>query len=144
MAYLALTFLLLIPTSPIMGLQQLVSSLGRDKMRKAAGILMVIFGVTTMGFFVYGIRTQAYYDYDLAFNLLMIFSTIFTITGGVFCLKRKFWIVCLISSALLSYFATFFWLAIIPYISILYFTGGIIPLIFVCLRKREWQEIRGK
>jgi hypothetical protein len=110
--------------------------------RQAAGILMVFFGVTTMGFFVYGIRTQAY-DYDLAFNLLMIFSTIFTITGGVFCLKRKYWIVCLISSALLPYFATFFWLAIIPYISSLYFIGGIIPLIFVCLRRAEWLGFQG-
>jgi hypothetical protein len=106
-------------------------------MRRAAGILMIILGVTAMGIFVYGI--QAYYG--LAFNLLMIFSTVFVITGGVLCLRRKYWIVCFISSLLLPFFAFFLWTWVIPSVLGLFFIpGGIISAIFVGLRNREWQE----
>jgi hypothetical protein len=106
-------------------------------MRRAAGIIMIILGVTTMGIFVYrGI--QGYYH--LAFNLLMGFLYVFVITGGVFCLMRKYWTVCFISSLLLSYSANFLWAWFFGPFIYLFMAGGIIPLIFVCLRKREWQE----
>jgi hypothetical protein len=106
-------------------------------MRKVAGILMVIFGMTTMGIFVYGI--QAYYG--LRFNLLMISSTVFATVGGVFCLKRKYWIVCLIASVLFPCFVISLWMWVIPaFLTLLFIGGGIISAIFVGLRKREWEE----
>ena len=106
-------------------------------MRRAAGILMIIFGVTAMGIFVYG---GIQHHYRLAFNLLMSFLSVFVITGGVFCLRRKYWTVCFISSLLLSYSANLFWAYFLGPLIYLFIAGGIIPLIFVCLRKREWQE----
>ena len=99
--------------------------------------MMVILGMTTMGIFVYGI--QAYYS--LALNLHMIFSTVFIITGGVFCLKKKYWIVCLISSLLLPCFLISLWSWFLPYgLGLFFIPGGIISLIFVCLRKSEWRQ----
>jgi len=106
-------------------------------MRKAAGIIMIILGVTTMGVFVYrGI--QGYYH--LAFTLLMSFLSVFVITGGVFCLMRKYWTVCFISSLLLAFSANLLWAWFFGHLIYLFIAGGIIPLIFVCLRRREWQE----
>ena len=106
-------------------------------MRRVAGIIMIIFGVTTMGIFVYG-GIQDYYH--LPFILLMSFLSVFVITGGVFCFRRKYWTVCFISSLLLSYTANLYWAWLLGPLIYLFMAGGIIPLIFVCLRKREWQE----
>jgi hypothetical protein len=106
-------------------------------MRRIAGIIMIILGVTAMGIFVYGgIQGR----YHLPFTLLMGFLYVFVITGGVFCLMRKYWTVCFISSLLLSYSANFLWAWFFGLFIYLFMAGGIIPLIFVCLRKREWQE----
>jgi hypothetical protein len=110
-------------------------------MRRIAGILMVIFGMTAMGIFVYG-GIQGYYH--LAFRLIMSFLSVFVITGGVFCLRRKYWTVCFISSLLFSFSVSFFWVFLnLPIYGLawLLLPGAIIPLIFVCLRKREWQEV---
>jgi len=107
-------------------------------MRKAAGIIMIILGVTMMGIFVHrGI--QGYYH--LTFNLLMGFLHVFVITGGVFCLMRKYWTVCFISSLLLAFSANLLWALFFGHLIYLFIAGGVIPLIFVCLRKREWQEV---
>ncbi|MGA8848936.1 MAG: hypothetical protein WB564_03830 [Dehalococcoidia bacterium] len=106
-------------------------------MRIAAGTLMIILGMTALGIFVYSIPAH----YSLAFNLLMFFSTIFIVTGGVLCLRRKYWIVCLISSLLLPCSVILLWFWIIPHgLGLFFIPGGILPLIFICLRKREWQE----
>lgn len=104
-------------------------------MRRAVGILMIISGMTAMGIFVHGI--QAYYG--LTFNLLMIFSAVFIITGGVFCLRRKYWIVCFISSLLLPCLVFLLWTWVIPSgLGLFFIAGGIISAIFVYRRKREW------
>jgi hypothetical protein len=106
-------------------------------MRKAAGILMIILGVAAMGTFVYsGIQAR----YHLHFSVLMILLSVFVITGGVFCLRRKYWTVCFISSLLLAFSANLLWAWFFGLLIYLFMAGGIIPLIFVCLRKREWQE----
>jgi hypothetical protein len=82
--------------------------------------------------------------YELAFSLLLIVPTAFVFAGGVLCLERKYWKVCLASASLAAF------------IMILWLTGhaagsiwlawvvsmvGTFPIIFVCLTKREWQEI---
>ena len=121
-------------------------------MRIAAGILMIIVGIALLGIFIpllseYGIAT-----YDLPFsNLVMIISALFSVTGGVFCLKRKYWKVCFISALLLLVLSALF----LFILSVLCSLGseytppgwswfpipvGILPIVFVCLRKREWSE----
>ena len=107
-------------------------------MRKAAGVLMIVLGIATMGIFLYGV--QPYYSAEL--KLLVILTTVFVITGGVFCLKRKYWVICVISSVVLCCFSTMLSYVFFPYGLGLYLVvpGGFISLIFVCLRKREWQE----
>lgn len=107
-------------------------------MRRVVGILMIIFGMTTIGIFVYGIQPY----YGLTIKLLMIFSTVFIITGGVFCLWRKYWTVCFISSLLLPCFVILLWgWFIYGFLSWFFIAGGIISAIFVGLRKNEWQEL---
>ncbi len=108
-------------------------------MRKAAGILMIALGITTMAVFAYGIQPH----YSLTLNLLMAFSTVFVIVGGVFCLKRKFWVLCLVSSVVLCWFSIWLWWAFLPYALGIFLAipGGFISLVFVCLRKGEWHEL---
>jgi len=120
-------------------------------MRKAAGIIMVIFGVTTIGFFVGFVSEWGFHhDYPLALQLtVIIISAVFFITGGVVCLKRKYWKLCFASSLCLLLFIIFdvyfvfpalFSLEPYPFVNILLPLLGILPQIFVCLRKREWSE----
>jgi hypothetical protein len=107
-------------------------------MRRVVGILMIILGMTAMGIFVYGI--QAYYGLRLPFDLLMISSTVFVTVGGVFCLRRKHWVVCLISTVLIPCFVILLWMWVIPgFLTLFFIGGGIIAAIFVYRRNREWQ-----
>jgi len=120
-------------------------------MRKAAGILMIIYGVITIGFFVDFVGEWGFHhDYPLALGLtVIIISAVFFITGGGFCLKRKYWKLCFASSLCLLLFIIFDVHSVFPaqhslepwpFISILFPLLGIIPQIFICLRKREWEE----
>ena len=113
-------------------------------MRKAAGILMIIVGIALLVNFVpllieYGIAT-----YDLPFsNLVMVISALFCVTGGVFCLKRKYWGVCFASALLLLVLSVLCSLGneyTPPSWSWFPIPVGILPIIFVCLRRREWQK----
>ena len=122
-------------------------------MRKAAGILMVVLGLTTICVYVYadgGVLSKPDFYFDLSFTLFVIISAVFVITGGLFCLKRKYWILCFISSLFFNYFWLLSWMMSI--FTIPSFLGfliwflipvGILPLIFTCLRKKEWKEIQG-
>ena len=99
---------------------------------------MIIFGMTMMGTFVVALSEGGIHDYDLPFILFVIISAVFVITGGVFCLKRKYWKLCFTSSLFLSLFLIFCLFSLPIFIWFL-LPGGILSLIFVCLRKREWQ-----
>jgi hypothetical protein len=122
-------------------------------MRIAAGILMIIYGVKTIGTFV-GFLSERGFDFSLdALSLIVIITAVFFTTGGVFCLKRKYWKICFASSLCLLLFMIYdlhllfpvsfvalnipFWVLIPLYLP----PWGILPQIFVCLRKSEWQEI---
>jgi hypothetical protein len=114
-------------------------------MRKVAGIILIIFGVTTIGLFIFDLIGPSYYDYDHSYFtfIINIGSAVLFVTGGVFCLKRKYWALCFTSSLFLHifmtasfifvffFFSTLLWVSLIPV--------WILPLIFICLRKREWQ-----
>ena len=113
-------------------------------MRKAAGILMVILGLTIMCRYVDVLGKNDVY-FELHFTLFVIISAVFVITGGLLCLKRKYWVLCFISSLFFNYFVLLICACdIFPYVLTWFLAPvGIVPLIFTCLRKREWQEIRG-
>ncbi len=74
-------------------------------MRKAAGILVIIFGVGTIGTSIYALTefslrldVYSYAKFIITTELLVLF-----ITGGVFCIKRKYWGLCLTSSIFLHF-----------------------------------------
>jgi len=117
-------------------------------MRIAAGILMILFGVKTIGFLVKDlIDWVPLFGWGYVYHwmcLIAIISVVFIITGGFFCLKKKYWKLCLASSIvlLLSSMLLEGWLGLPTYPTILLSIPlGFLPLIFVCLRESEWQKI---
>jgi hypothetical protein len=124
-------------------------------MRRVAGILMIMYGVKTIvfKFVVPLIRWGFLYALGLEMDLIVVISAVFIITGGVFCLKRKYWKLCFASSLALLLFLMFelvfifplafgFNIFLIPQFidMIISLPWGILPLIFVCIKKREWSE----
>jgi len=118
-------------------------------LRKAAGILLIFFGVAAIGLSIVNVsglityHIREYIPQTPPDYLYIIVATlaVFFITGGVFCLKRKYWRLCFTSSILLHILMTLsiflpwtylWWLYLIPV--------WILPLIFICLRKSEWLE----
>jgi len=120
-------------------------------MRKAAGIILIAFG--------------AYFLWILI-DVLVLFGTLgpipavlliglivpvaFSITGGIFGLRRKYWRVCLASASfvvLLSVFdsavSLLAWEIIIlrSWVNWVMVAVAVIAVIFICLRRKEWREI---
>lgn len=96
-------------------------------MRIAAGILIIM---TAIFWLFAGAVSSAplggweTYDnlIDWVFLVLVLVWAGFIITGGVFCFQRKYWGLCLTSSILCMN------------------PMGILSIIFICLRKREWES----
>ena len=105
-------------------------------MRVAAGILMII--GTIMSFAAFGSILGEPHK-SLAFGLTFLYMG-FTLSGGIFALKRKHWKLCFSSSLLFTLLlvSSLFFLPVTSTIFLL--SGGILPIIFVCLRKREWES----
>ena len=115
-------------------------------MRQAAGILMVAFALFLL---ITVISDLSHYDvgvYDLAFSLLLIIPTAFILTGGVFCLKTKYWKVCF-ASALVTLLIMIMWLtghaADSIWLAWVVSMVGTLPIIFLYLTKKEWRGIQG-
>ena len=123
-------------------------------MRIAAGILMLMYGVKTIVLHVSSLFLDewSFRGYSRDLFLISIIAAVFFTTCGVLCLKRKYWEICFASSLCLLVFMFFDLLptarvsleflnipswVVIP----LLIPWAILPLIFVCLRKSEWQEI---
>ncbi len=115
-------------------------------MRKAAGILMIIFGMTTVGIYFGFVTDYVAPASYLAATLFTILPVAPIVIGGVFCLKRKYWKLCFASSLFLLVFMILFLLSLplalhrFLWVTCLFIPMGILPQIFICLRKREWQE----
>jgi hypothetical protein len=130
-------------------------------MRKAAGILLITYGVKAISFLVSSM-SAGFIDYRFPWGLIVIIPAVFIITGGVFCLKRKYWEVCFASSICLLLFMIFNLNLLFPvpvesvlpesvpppvtlifplwvHIS-LSLPWGTLPIILVCLAKKEWQK----
>ena len=87
-------------------------------MRTAAGLIMLIGGLL-LGIPLVVIPFLIDFTEGNPWGILAIPWVGIIIAGGIFALQRKHWGLCLASSIL---------------------TGGIIPIIFVALRKREWES----
>jgi len=130
-------------------------------MRKAAGIILITLGVLFLclliGFVVeFGMSILVahfypmYYPVHFAVILLLWSPAVFSVAGGILCLRRKYWRVCLASASfgvLLSVFdsgaSIFGWQVIIlrGWINWVMVVAAIIAVIFLLRTKREWQEI---
>jgi hypothetical protein len=119
-------------------------------MRIAVGILMIILAmvlpgiVSMVGEGITDIRT-----FDLWFSLFIIISGVLLVTGGICCLKRRYWRLCF-TAALFAIFVMVLWVGLLGesllfslhwfYINLFFIATGILPIIFVRLRKKEWQK----
>jgi len=124
-------------------------------MRKAAGIILIIFGalgVIGLVRFLNGlVNTFSFIPVSMVPTILLqIVPSAFFAIGGVFCLRRKHWRVCLASAsfaALIEVFvlvmlllgrAIFSGEAWIPWIAAI---AAVISIIFISRTRKEWQEI---
>ena len=115
-------------------------------MRIAAGVLMMILGAFLLvgcGLFLLEFGIDIHDP-----QIFVMICSAFLITGGVFCLKRKYWGLCL-ASALVVVFPMIWWLRLylytsyVPWVTWVAVILGTPPIIFVCLTKKEWQETQG-
>lgn len=122
-------------------------------LRKAAGILLIIFGVAAIGLSIVnvsGLLTYHIGEYtpqtppDYLYIIVAALA-VFFIAGGVFCFRRKYWGLCFTSGLFLHILMTLsiflpwtylWWFYLIPV--------WILPLIFICVRKSEWSESKAK
>jgi hypothetical protein len=109
-------------------------------MRIAAGILMVAFALFMVTDAFSGLSQYGIYISDLALGLLQIIPAAFIVSGGVFCLARKYWRVCFASTVVTVVIMVIWWIGQTD--SVLAWLGsmlGTFPIIFVLLKKSEWQ-----
>lgn len=133
-------------------------------MRKAAGFILITLGVSFLCFLI-----DAVVVFDITiflapfyagiqgfivgvFLLGFVVSAAIPITGGIFCLRKKYWEVCL-GSALLAAFSSVLLPVLLSYtsLSIIYTSRGwtiwamlvaaVISVIFILRTIKEWQEI---
>ena len=128
-------------------------------MRKAAGII----SITLSGVFIY-LLTDAvvvlgisiFHDpfgagiEDLirgVFLLVFVVAAAFLITGGIFCLMRKYWRVCLASASFGvlvsvviggSLLSSNIPRGLIPWVMLV---PEVVAVVFIVRRKKEWQEV---
>ena len=112
-------------------------------MRKAAGILMIISGIILIFYYALLLTTYGYtatlwipiagklpsWVSPVMFTSAFI-AAIFALVGGTFTLRRKYWKICLTASIPSAVFLTL--------MMVVYVFMGILPIIFICARKREW------
>jgi hypothetical protein len=112
-------------------------------MRKAAGIMLISCGALSLFVYVFVRLTHLHiYAFDI-YDIFFMIPAAFIVAGGVFCLKRKYWKLCF-ASALLAVLMMIFWFFGFPpsdWWFWFFIITGTLPIIFVCLRKSEWQEI---
>ena len=103
-------------------------------MRIAAGILMVIGAMIGIGI----LRLV----YPGVGGLLFWMLTMLVIFGGIGTLRGRYWRLCLASGSLLTLLLIAGLLFFPGAAFIFLLPGGILPIIFICLRKREWKEFQ--
>ena len=71
-----------------------------------------------------------------AMFVLSFVAALFVIVGGIFTLQRKYWKICLAAGIPSMVFLTL--------MMVVYVFMGILPIIFICARKREWETLPDK
>lgn len=121
-------------------------------MRKAAGILLIVLGIVDVVDVIIRIRNLSFHAgllnlWPFVF-LPMVFAALF-IAGGVLCLRKKYWGVCLTSAL----FALVNWINVagaqlmssgsvdMSWQSWILLVVGLISTVLVCVKRKEWQEI---
>jgi hypothetical protein len=123
--------------------------------RIAAGTILIILGAVGMRGLIYlpAVFTSGLSSISLSVVFTILLYTLpaaFYITAGVFCLRKKYWRVCLASASfavLIAVFpvvATFVMLGrfVVPWTAWFVVIGAVISVIFISLSKKEWQEIQ--
>ncbi len=115
----------------------------------------MIYGAASLYFHVFGTLSEFRHIREPVITILLsVVFHAFIITGGVLCLKRKYWRVCF-ASALLAVLIMIYWVygftrfsfpppsfpPFISYYLLFLVVTATLSIIFVCIRKREWQEI---
>jgi hypothetical protein len=121
-------------------------------MRRAAGIILIIICMVMLVDMIIALSGKAY-SYSFwsiiwfAVSNWIVYGGLL-LTGGILCLKRRYWGLCLVSALLVLSFVIinlvehllrgglymnwFTWI-VLP--------GTLIAAIFISVRKKEWQEI---
>ena len=107
------------------------------RMRRAAGILLMVLGVTSLSTHIFFLSE---YDYPLTIGMLMIGWSILALIGGFLCLKRRYWGICLASALFVVVFgiggfslsSAFSWFVVVV---------GIVAAILIALGKKDWQAV---
>lgn len=114
-----------------------------DEMRIAAGIMLMILGVALLSLEVFLLVDIGIGAYGPSFDIFMIVFSAFSVTGGVLCLKRRYWGVCFASALFSALFMIFYlanWADGLIWLTCFFTIQGTLPIIFVCLRRRDWQK----
>ena len=116
-------------------------------MRKAAGILLIIFGVLLLVAEIRTLEILIVYWHRTQFFPLSLLHTVFAViivAGGILCIVRRYWGLCL-ASALLVLYMVINWLIsgykLLDLELVLPIVLAVLPIILVCTRRKEWQEI---
>jgi hypothetical protein len=112
-------------------------------MRKAAGIILITLGVLSLRGLIIHVSVLV----DIPAIIFSIVQVVFFITGGIFCLTRRYWRICLASAS----FAVFLGISMVvglllgwaneSYTIWFGLLTAVISLIFISLTRKEWQEI---
>ena len=130
-------------------------------MRKAAGIMLIGLGLYVVGSYLIWIPREVlihlYYHLsyvpfpELLGMILYIVGAMLFVTGGVLCLMKKYWRVCLASASFAVFLAIF--RVVEPSVVLGRFhmhwsawflvIGGVISTVLISVSKKKWQEISG-
>jgi hypothetical protein len=127
-------------------------------MRQAAGTMLIILGIVGLIGLIVSLSGSGIYLSSLPFMLWRIVSGAFLVTGGIFCLKRKYWGLCLASALLALVIGIFSTIDMLRYmgtsgmgpfweggISLAWGTwimalGAVVSTVFISLAKEEWHK----
>ena len=123
-------------------------------MRKAAGVILMVLGVVGLVSTIIAVVNISDLDFASA-RLSVLIGTLpygivfggLLVAGGVLCLKRRYWGVCLVSAVI----TVSLWIAPVVVMLVeggfsalwnfaIQVPGGLVAIVFISLRKKEWKE----